>query len=324
MIYSKREYFVHQNHSPLHYNPSLIQFNNRTFLISRCQDDILGNSWLTVNELDGDYKVSWYKRLEIHSDTAEDPRATIYGDKIYVFWNNGCPYYPIIGKNDFTINVSIYDFDWKLIESHPLTYKDRQPVEKNWTMFNAEGCWYCIYSFNPWIVLKFDENWNATKVWEEDFKLPWLWGQIRGGALPITILPQTGKFIRTRLVTKQFVFFHSSFDPMKELGMKRQYIGGLISFDEQFPFKPTGISRHPVIIPDLEARTEVQANVSYPAGAIYRDGKWIVSIGSGDCECKIMEFNHNELINSLNFYELPIKEIVQEITNIEIEPLEKE
>ncbi len=288
----------------LHYNCAIFQANNTTYLLYRCQNKLTENSWLAVSELGKDLQPINYKKLEIPVAAAEDPRVVVKRDEIYVFFNTGSPEYPKVAPTDYTINVAVFDLAFQMKDLKPLTYVNRRSVEKNWQVFYdpERAQWACIYNVNPWQVMLFDANWTGTIAYEADYKLPWHWGEIRGGAAPIRFEPLAGVFSRARLFSQYYAWFHSSHQhPVKALGLKRQYVGGLLTFDAQFPYLPTGISRYPILAPDKRDRTVVQANVVFPAGAIYEEKRWLVSYGSGDCQCKVVELQHDELVCGLNY-----------------------
>lgn len=290
----------------LHYNPTLAQIGRRTYVIYRCQNGLRSHSWLAVSGLDDNHGVRWTKRLETAMPTAEDPRAVVQGEFVYVFYQSGAHTWPKVLVTDYTIRCAKYTHNFDLVSDTPLTWIGRRQCEKNWCPFYDEEtlAWYCIYSVNPWRVLKFNDQWEGTLIYDKPHNIPWSWGEIRGGACPVRVLPPVGQFGFGMLSAQYWSWFHSSFMPPKCTGRPRQYVGGLMSFAAEAPFLPTGISTHPVITPDLSTKTVVHANVSYPAGAILRDREWTVSAGYGDCQVRILNVKHDELTDSANFRRL--------------------
>lgn len=287
----------------LHYNPTLAKIGKRLYTIYRCQNSLQTGSWLAASGIDNDYRVRWTKRLQTAMRVAEDPRAVVVNGFVHVFYQTGELTSIDLLPHAYTIRCARYTPDFELVDDTPLKWRGRQTCEKNWCPFYDEMTqeWYCVYSVNPWRVLKFNEGWEGELIYEQDHKLPWSWGQIRGGACPVRVLPPVGVFMRGAMTSQYWAWFHSSFMPPKCTKMPRQYVGGLLSFNAEPPFAPTGISTFPLITPDLSTKTVVAANVSYPSGAILENGVWTVSVGYGDCQVRIITLSHDEVINSANF-----------------------
>lgn len=289
----------------LHYNCAIVDAWRKRWLIYRCQDSLQRNSWLGASVMEGDRPV-WTRRLVTAMETAEDPRATFHDGRLYVFYNSGCPAYPKIRPWDMTIRVAVYDDSLKLVQDRPLRWVGRQPCEKNWQVFyhSETRKWYAIYSVSPWRVLEFDENWDGNLIYEADHGVRWDWGEIRGGSCPVRVLPQVGVFTFDELASRYWAWFHSSFMPARCTKAMRQYVGGIMCFSSELPFAPVGMSSHPVLVPNLTDKTVVGANVLYPAGAIFNGKQWLVSAGSGDCQCRLFTCLHDELIDGRNFRRL--------------------
>jgi tetratricopeptide (TPR) repeat protein len=67
----------------------------------------------------------------------------------------------------------------------PIKYDKRQDVEKNWILWPLGEELFCIYSFDPFVVLKLEENGDATEFTRS--KTRWYQGRFRGSSSVISI-----------------------------------------------------------------------------------------------------------------------------------------
>src|ERR1017187_7542490 len=101
--------------SPLAYNASIFTKNGQDLLCYRSQQKIYGLSTCHICDTEGKY----IQQLPQSMATMEDPRVAVVKDKIYVFSNSGSMTYPDEPLDtDYTICVSIYDFNYKLLGHH--------------------------------------------------------------------------------------------------------------------------------------------------------------------------------------------------------------
>jgi hypothetical protein len=302
MIYDRKTIKLKEGLFPckLQYNCSLIRFNAKTHLVYRCQDNIRKNSWIAISELDKDLKPINHRKLQVCTETAEDPRTVVINGKLHVFYNSGCPSYPKTTFNDFSIYVAVYDADFKLLSCQPTRYRDRRDVEKNWVFFN-DGTWKCIYDYKPWTILEFDDRWNGKVIYKKDIPFKWNWGELRGGTSPNYIPAEAGFGFREQK-GMFYTWFHSRFLPEKSTKMPAQYVSGIISFSTEY--KPLGISAMPLIYPTRPHRTAVGSHVAFPCGSIRDGDKWLVAYGSGDCNCRIDILNHKEVVSAPAFNQI--------------------
>jgi len=290
----------------LHYCPAIFDDNGVRWMVYRCQNSLRSPSWLAVSRFGPDGKIDWWRRLETAYHTAEDPRVVAHHDGIYVFYQTGATHWPKIAPDDWTVRCAQYDYSWRLMSDKPLRWGGRRQCEKNWCPFwhPETRAWYCVYSVQPWIVLRFNEDWECVDEMASTRVAEWPWGELRGGACPVRVLPPTGRFSFGALTAHYWAWMHSRYEPPKIAKALPQYVGLLMSFSADPPFAPTGISRRPIIQPDPKGKTVVGANVAYPAGAILQDGQWSVSYGHGDCECRIATVAHDEVTLPLHFRKL--------------------
>ncbi len=282
------------------YNGAIFTLNGKNHLIYRCQNSLKKHSWLGYSLLDDKYQAVNYKRLDIPKVLCcEDPRVVVHNGKIHVFYCSG-ETNDMEGwrSKDFLINVGIFDADGNFLEHHELLYDGTVNVEKNWQMFydRERFKWHCLYTINPWVILEFDEKWKATKVFEQDFNIPWDYGTMRGGTSPLTCLPDLLHRVsgREELSVKYYTFFHSRRDyPVKRLQIPPKYYGGCLSFSTDYPYKPIGVSKTPLLQP--EEISAVQAKVIFPSGVIMDCERFVVSSGSGDSTMRIDIFDRDDV-----------------------------
>lgn len=151
--------------------------------------------------------------------------------------------------------------------------------EKNWVWFEHDGMLCMIYNTEPHQVV----HWIGDQVhveFEQDMP-EWEWGHKRGGTPPI------------RIGDEYLCFFHSS---TKWTETRRRYHMGAYTFEAKPPFKPLRCTTKPLL---SGSREDPWADglplVVFPCGSIYRDNKWLVTMGVNDFCSAWMEIPHSEL-----------------------------
>ena len=75
---------------------------------------------------------------------------------------------------------------------------------------------------------------------------------------------------------------------------------GLYTFEARPPFRPKRISPRPIMWPhDSDRPGRLRVSVCFPCGAILREGKWIVSYGYMDHECRLAFFDFSKIEQTL-------------------------
>ncbi len=307
MIFHRKVWRIKPSTSKLEYNAAIYRYGDEWRMVSRCQNTLRKPSWLELSTLDPkDFTVATRLKLDLPVPTLEDPRVTVVGDKTYVFFNSGGGGHwdgtTDPDPTDYTINVACLGNNNKCEYIKPLTFANRRMVEKNWQMFYHASKWKCIYSVEPWQMLEFDDNWNGTLVIREDLKLPWYWGQIRGGNNPIAVGPKMGIFGAGQAIPHLVAFFHSTWQPPIHK-MTKQYVAGMLQIDLD-TLLPTGISRYPLIEPNPKDKSAVACSVCFPSGAVYDRGRFVISYGYNDREVRIEELDRDEIEHVSNFMSL--------------------
>lgn len=181
------------------------------------------------------------------------------------------------------------------------------PPEKNWTWIdNPAGDYFdCIYSFDPYRVIRFDRDGNRMQTGKvertfsgaiilEDMivDLPerpvWRYGPIRGGS-PAVLLPSG----------ERFAAFHGY---LSAGAFARWYVGGGILMEPEWPYRPIKVLQKPILAgPRRFTRwpqhhpVHPRTRVSYPCGVVAEKDRLIVSYGVDDCRCAIATFSYDEL-----------------------------
>jgi hypothetical protein len=248
-------------------------------------------------------------------DWHADPRFCIYGERLFLHFNNGA-------RNPNQIYLLEIDPDTlnptgtarELCLEGP-----RQYIEKNWILFEHDGELYGIYTVAPHTILKFELGNDGPVRCRRVYQTEWdsalysaRYGPLRGGTPPI------------RIGGEYYAFFHSAY----RVGFLRRllarlrrrsatknirYVGGFYGFSAAPPFAPTRLCTTPVLIPprrlhrrypQLNIRTE---RVAYPVGVVQQGELLLVSYGANDETCHITAFELSSLLAATNVLSADIK-----------------
>ncbi len=129
--------------------------------------------------------------------------------------------------------------------------------------------------------MAFGKTWKDHKSYYHAEMVQWQYGAIRGGTPPILV---DGLL---------WTFMHSS------LGWKhryRRYYAGAIAFEPQPPFKPVLITPEPLLQGSQNDRwAQKKPLVVFPCGAIFKNDKWLISMGVNDLCSAWVEIPHKSL-----------------------------
>lgn len=268
------------------YNPAIIRINGNLLMAYRCQNDRGAVSHIAMTWIDGDFHPVG-KSMPLHlKRSAEDPRLFTWGDRLFVGTCDGA------GKqfaSEITTNGHV-------LRDEMLPCKNR--TEKNYLPFEHDGRLYCVYRFphgaHQHEVWELDENFGIkANLCGTRKPLKWKWGEIRGSTPPV------------RVGDEYFTFFHSSFRD-RSVFQDLVYVVGWLSFQAKPPFAITYMSPCPILWPELSSygRGPTKALVTFPCGAVYDDGKWIVSAGANDAYCDLFCIEHDELLKDAESVEV--------------------
>ena len=223
-----------------------------------------------------------------------DPRLFRLAGRLFLYWNSGWHE----GYNQ--------QFLQELDATHLLTIGfpralhllgERQHIEKNWTLFGG-GPFYAVYSVTPHHVLHVAldgsrdiacaalvcQAWDITGYAER-------FGHLRGGAPPHLV---DGSY---------YSFCHSVFGTP---GAYR-YVPAVYRFSACYPFQPTHAPLCPLELANPFGATTLYARLNpavgevvYPCGAVYDEGRWIVSYGINDEHAAIAVLSQSAVCNTLS------------------------
>ncbi len=248
-----------------------------------------------------------FKRIDLKTEYAEDPRVLLVDDKLYMFYNvlntknlkNRSMYVANLDRTSFDVNYST------------ILEMNLQWVEKNWSPFeyvgaDQKGHLFIEYQISPRKLLelpdpKVNEIKNLTLPQEVAYlPLFWTkkWGTVRGGTPA------------QKIGNEYLGFFHSSFAD-KDKGLV-WYVMGAYTFAAEPPFGITGISHYPILFRSIFETPSVNKDlinkrVIFPSGFIMekKDGKELIQLacGENDSSIKIITLDKEKLIKSMNRFE---------------------
>lgn len=263
------------------FNPSIIEYQGRLLC---CYRSGWSGSRLWLAELNSAYQALHAQRLELRHPLCnggqEDPRLFLHGGRLHLQFQG------VIVKDGVTTVQVLYAL---LREDGSAEYVWHPEVpgastwEKNWQPFSHEGELYAVYRMQPHKVVHFVGG-NAYPFSEQMTTLPWSVGEVRGGAPPV------------RVGEEYWCWFHGT-DRTRKPAL---YTMGVATFAAKPPFQWLRCTPMPVMVPDVrDCPKGWWANVVFPGGTILKDGKWLVSYGYHDHECRMVEFSHQSIEDKL-------------------------
>lgn len=167
------------------------------------------------------------------------------------------------------------------------TYNPGQIFEKNWSFFEHQKRMMFIYKSHPHTVVETDlAHDTIVKEYRAKKKIPWRYGEIRGGTSPLLYKD------------KYITFFHSSVQKTQDLKI---YYAGAYAFDNKPPFKPIELTRKPLLVGDVKDLNRGLWNnvVVFPCGAVNLGEYWVVSYGHNDYCLKLLKIANKDLEKEL-------------------------
>ena len=292
------------------YNPSIVRVGGKTLVFFRYDvENILVDtghkkqkSFVACCEFSEDLdSVVQVTEIALNSYFAEDPRAIVYKDEIYLFYN--CPVSnPLFAKIRPGRRMCVAKIDpWSLrVNEQKMIQYYEFSTEKNWIPFivppstKEEGI-YLIHTLQNFKVLKLDlENLsNVNLVYEKADKVKEIgkwdkkWGTARGGSPAILVDDE------------YWMFFHSFYRPDTGGIDVHNYICGAMVFDSKPPFLPKRMLNDPIVFNGMYTSHYRRANTytTYPAGLVYdpKEDLFLVSIGENDRVMKVLTIPRKSL-----------------------------
>ena len=272
---------------PFGYNPTILEDNGWLTMAYRWHHESdRPATAIALSQVDIDGSIVSNLRLPIDAPSAEDPFLFRIGNEtcvsyvvarwqeeagVWIKEPKSCVRYGRLA------NCNLLD-----IRQPEVGNNDWRHMEKNWVFFDAGGELGIIYQCSPvhrvW--------WNGK--WHESDGVKWPYGEARGGA----IIDMGAYWLR---------FFHSRLDNDWLSGPHRYFMGAY-EMHKLPPFNVIETSNKPIIygseIDDLKVKERPahwKKNVIFPAGAVARDGHWVVSCGVNDAQCVLVKVHEKEL-----------------------------
>lgn len=237
-----------------------------------------------------------FRVIDTGTCTAEDPRAFYIGDKLYLSYNDLVP----VKQYSRSIRMAQVDTStWKLKFATDFNMQ-QQPIEKNWMPFAFGDKMHFIYNVSPHKVFHVPNPQESLVVPTELPPLPTIlheqwegnYGKISGGT-------------PAKLVNGEYLaFFHSR----KREGTLNWYAMGAYTFEAKPPFRITSITAKPILFHGIYSSNHVHTSnpfvkCIFPAGFVVEkqgNGDLIhVSVGENDVTSKILTFNKERLLESM-------------------------
>jgi predicted GH43/DUF377 family glycosyl hydrolase len=284
------------------YNPSLIQLKSGYDLFFRY--DVLSSKARIAPFFPGQFEQTTqeFKRIDLKTDYAEDPRIVEVGDELYLFYND-LDQQSLQGR---FMSVANLNRDTYAVNYTTALDMNLQLVEKNWSPFEyideqQKARFFIEYRIHPRKLLELpnpqvNDLQNITLPREDSFiSLLWptKWGEIRGGTPA------------KKIGDEYLAFFHSCF---KEDSGLVWFNMGAYTFEAKPPFRLTGISSHPILFKGiydtpLTHTAPFEKRVIYPGGfVIEKQGERElvhVACGENDCAVKIVTMDLKKLKENL-------------------------
>jgi hypothetical protein len=292
------------------YNPSIIRIGEKTLVFFRYDVENIHldaghkkqKSFVGCCEFTKDLKTTLsVTEIGLNSCFAEDPRAIVYRNEIYLFYN--CPISdPLIARVRPGRRMCVAKIDpssLRVIEQKMIRYYEFS-TEKNWIPFvgsidsEEEGI-YLIHTLQNFKVLKLDlQDLSQASVFYETINLiPEIkiwdkkWGMARGGSPAVLA---NGEY---------WMFFHSFYRPETGGIDIHNYVCGAMVFDSIPPFLPKRMLIDPIVFNGMYTSNFRRTNTytAYPAGVVYdsEEDLFLVSIGENDRVMKVLSIPRESL-----------------------------
>lgn len=246
-----------------------------------------------------------FKRIDLQTEYAEDPRVLLVEDKLYMFYNalntkkmkNRSMYVANLDRTSFDVNYST------------VLEMNLQWIEKNWSPFEYTGMdqksrLFIEYQISPRKLLELSDpqvgKMEHLTLPQEVSYLPLFWsnewGQIRGGTPA------------QKIGNEYLGFFHSSFSENGVIW----YVMGAYTFEAHPPFCITGISNYPILFRTIFETPYVNTaplhkRVIFPSGFVLekKNGQELIHLacGENDSSVKIITLDKEKLMKSMNRFE---------------------
>lgn len=261
----------------LRFNASLFRWQGRYLLAWRSGWE---GSQIYITRLDDSFRpvagIGNTVRLELTHARAtygrEDPRLFVFRDRLHV------SYVGVEGPNGPTsVLYACLTDDLQVERIYYPHLSARQPWEKSWAFFEADGGLKAVYHPVEHRIVSIDGD-RAEMECQSETPRPWIGGEPRGGASPV------------RVGNRFYHWFHSRTGPDES----PVYEYSLYTFSAVPPFRPLQIAPKPIVIADHNTKPADQyCDVVFPCGAEIVGDDWIVSLGVHDRHVELHRFTRS-------------------------------
>lgn len=295
---------------PTALNPSITRWKEKILLCFRIRDPItaatdrIGLVWLN-NEMDPIGRPTVLNRPSSAFSAhpwPQDPRLLVIDDILYIVYSDLVNTDLGEVRRMFVSHLT-YDGEQFYMEDpeYFLRYEEelKKPQEKNWVPFDYAGTLLLSYSVIPHrIFLPVIGKNQCTTVAVTGSKIPWAWGEVRGGTPAL------------RLGDEYLAFFHSlkGMSTVQSEGKNiTHYFMAAYTFEPDPPFRIKSMSPVPIMHPSFYDGPSYQTwkplRAVYPSGYLI-DGDYLwVAYGKQDHELWVAKLDKNQLLDSL----IPVK-----------------
>lgn len=257
--------------APFLYNPGMIAADGHNWLVYRRQKTNSDSTICRYNfQTEENFPVDIPELFP--NEQFEDPRAFYFRGQTHICfssWRKNWAYKP-------SLRAVRLVGDWKFDSEIELPFggNGEGAVQKNWQFFDYGKKLHFVYWYDPFQVVR-----ECSTVFTGP-SLRWGHGEIRGGTPPVLV------------GDSYFTFFHSRTD-----SGRARYHMGCLQFSAKEPFTPQAMTMQPLLSGTNKEPSLSWAPLTvFPCGALYRKGKWCVSLGVNDLNCGLVDFNHEELL----------------------------
>lgn len=216
-----------------------------------------------------------------------DPRLFRAGGKLWLYWNTGWHQGP---NSQFMQELDAATFLPRGTARVMELEGARQTIEKNWMLF-GEDTLRAVYSPCGQVILESSEIREGEIRFRELIRNKWdctpysaRFGDLRGGAPPV------------RRGDSYYCFCHS----ISGVAGNYEYVTAVYRFSAEPPYRVTHSPVEPIPIGGESFRMYPPLNpaierVTYPAGAAWHEGTWVVSYGVNDERCRVAVMSEEEV-----------------------------
>lgn len=259
-----------------HYNCSVVRWQGKLLMASRFGWDC---STVHLCELGDGLQVvpGTLRELMIRHTSAlagqEDPRLFVHRNQLHVATSG----YDQRTNGGTSVFISSLDDQLRVEKTWAPQYARRRSWEKNWATWSSGDKLYSVYEVDQQgehVVVEHRGE-QAIEVARTKHDYRWAGTVMRGGASPV------------RVGGEMYHWFHSVQRDRRGLV---EYGVGLYTFAAAPPFQI--LRRVPGVVYLTPERVKMwNKSVTFPCGAVLDGGRWSVSVGHQDRECRILTWD---------------------------------